>query len=515
MRIGLTEIKGALPGFETFGNLPTDIVKSNGLVNGVKANEVIDCLIIPGGSIIESESVTRDLSNEIKRMSNQGKPIIGICSGFQVLAKTTDVGRKSPCPIKKEGIGLLDVNFSPLISNDRVTATTTNHSFLTIGVEEIRGFHCHTYGKIENNETEIMYSQLKRVNYSNEENKIISAVKNDAGNIIGTLIHGILDNNPKIVDNLFNYLGANEKEIEKIYNLNKEFKNKINKEIAIDSNITVKDEDLNCFNILDYVNKRNNKNNKDKQNNNKTPLTLMIGSTGSESGKTFITTGIAGNLKKLGLNVAVLKIGPDIRDTVPSLYLTKGLMEDYASIKIGHLGWMEIKDVLERLKDSNYDFVLIEGAMSMLIGLLKETTPFSCAEIAASSNIPILMVSSVSKGGIESSAIDLISHINTLKSLNIDVKGIILNKVYDNNIFNEIKPLIEKETGINKTIAIPKVKMDERSSTPEVEIKLEDFSLKALETISKHLNLESIVKMSENPVFNDYLSFEEIKKSLF
>ena len=47
-KIGLAYINGAVPGFEDFGNLPTDIVKENGLVNGVKASEELDALIIPG-----------------------------------------------------------------------------------------------------------------------------------------------------------------------------------------------------------------------------------------------------------------------------------------------------------------------------------------------------------------------------------------------------------------------------------------------------------------------------------
>ena len=38
-KIGLAYVNGAVPGFEDFGNLPTDIVKENGLVNGNKASD--------------------------------------------------------------------------------------------------------------------------------------------------------------------------------------------------------------------------------------------------------------------------------------------------------------------------------------------------------------------------------------------------------------------------------------------------------------------------------------------
>ena len=56
-KIGITYINGAVPGFEDFGNLPTDIVKENGLVNGNKASNELDALIIPGGTLIESNDI--------------------------------------------------------------------------------------------------------------------------------------------------------------------------------------------------------------------------------------------------------------------------------------------------------------------------------------------------------------------------------------------------------------------------------------------------------------------------
>lgn len=107
MKIGLIYIKGSLPGFEDFGNIPTDLVKSNGTIkntNSIKTSKELDGIIIPGSPILESNSISNDLANEIKIMANEGKPVIGICSGFQALANQTDVGRKSPCPIIKKRI---------------------------------------------------------------------------------------------------------------------------------------------------------------------------------------------------------------------------------------------------------------------------------------------------------------------------------------------------------------------------------------------------------------------------
>ena len=75
-KIGLVYIKGAVPGFENFGELPTHLVKSNGLVDGKKASNELDALIIPGGTLLESGDISDDLSKEIKQIAKDGKPII-------------------------------------------------------------------------------------------------------------------------------------------------------------------------------------------------------------------------------------------------------------------------------------------------------------------------------------------------------------------------------------------------------------------------------------------------------
>ena len=197
-KIGLVYVKGAVPGFEDFGKLPTDLVKSNGLVNGLKASEELDALIIPGGTILESEDISCELASEIKQIAKDGKPIVGVCAGFQLLANQTDIGRKSEVPIIKEGLGLIDIDFSPLISSDRVKAKVYDNSFITKGQnEDVTGFHTHTYGKAEGDAKPLFYSQIQRMNYGDVNKKseynIFSGACNDEGNVIGTMIHNILD----------------------------------------------------------------------------------------------------------------------------------------------------------------------------------------------------------------------------------------------------------------------------------------------------------------------------------
>ena len=106
-------------------------------------------LIIPGGSLVESQSVNKQVTREIIKMADSGKFVLGVCSGFQVLAEETDVGRLSTIPITREGLGLLDAEFKPLVCTDRVKASVVDKSFITQEIgKEVTGFHCHTYGKI-------------------------------------------------------------------------------------------------------------------------------------------------------------------------------------------------------------------------------------------------------------------------------------------------------------------------------------------------------------------------------
>ncbi|MDI6723861.1 MAG: AAA family ATPase [Methanobacterium sp.] len=495
-KIGLLYVKGSLPLFENFGNLPTHIVKENGLVNGKKTHESLDGLIIPGGSIIESQSITDDLKTEIRKMEKEEKFILGMCSGFQLLSNKIDIGRRSPCPIEREGLGILDVSFKPMIGTDRVEAEIIDNSFLTRGMvgEKVTGFHCHTYGLIEGNARPLFLSTVKRTDYHDNPRKILSGVRNDEGNVVGTMVHGCLDESPALVDNIFRFIDASEQDILDIRAVNKELLTKIKGEIGIDTNIYAKS-----------VNRETSK-------TNSLPKTIMIAGTGSDSGKTFLTTGIVGILRKKGYKVGLLKVGPDIRDIVPSLYLNKENMEKFSSIKIGGLGWMDLEKILEELARTNYDILLIEGVMSAFTGALNEKTPFSTVEIAKSANIPVILVSSCSKGGIETAAVDIVGHICVMDKLGVQTKGVILNRVYDKSISEIASSFITRRANVNVIGELPKIKMADRGNTPEVEIRIEEFCSHAMKTVEEHLNVDEIIKIAKVPEFSGYISYKDIIK---
>ncbi|MBI4813657.1 MAG: AAA family ATPase, partial [Methanobacterium sp.] len=158
-----------------------------------------------------------------------------------------------------------------------------------------------------------------------------------------------------------------------------------------------------------------------------------------------------------------------------------------------------------------YDIILIEGVMSIFTGLLNEKIPFSAAEIARAGNIPTILVSGCNKGGIETAALDLASHLEMMQKMGIKTTGAILNKVYHQKIAENASNYIKKTTGLDWVAMVPKAQLAARGGTPEVEIKLEDFCMKAMETVEKHLDVAEILKMAQKPEFTGYISYDEIR----
>ncbi len=495
IKIGLLEVKGSLPLYEHFGYLPTNIVKFDGTIeNGKPAHEELDGLIIPGGTIMESETMTPEIEKEIKLINDNDGFILGMCAGFQILGNQTDVGRNSPVPIIRKGMGLLDVNFGPLINTNKVKADIVDDTTLfTKGLKgkQLTGFHCHTYGKIESvesNSKTVIYSNIERSNYQHKPDRVISGVSNKKGNILGTTIHDILDNNIGIVNNILEYIDATD-QYDKIKEANTNLRNRVFSEIAVETN-----------NFCNF-----------KEHPTNPPMIMLMG-TGSESGKTFLTSGIVGALRQKGIHAYVIKVGPDIRDLSPALYVNKEKLQDYASIKIGDIGWMELSKVIESVKNKGYDLVIVEGVMSAITALLNEKTPYSAAEIAYAGKIPTVMVSSVSKGGIETAGIDIQAHIDLLKKMDIETRGVILNQTYDNKIADIVSTYISDHSGIDKKHiwSISKAKVENKGRVPEDYLQLENFTSSAINVIEKDFDVLEFMKLAQPAEFRDYLTFDKI-----
>ncbi len=502
-RIGLVYLPGALPCFEAFGNLPTDLVREDGFVAGKPASEALDMIIIPGGSLVESQTVKGDIAREILKMADAGKFVLGICSGFQILSKGTDIGRLSATPIVREGLGLLDAEFTPLICTDQVKATIVGKSFLTDAVgKEVTGFHCHTYGNllVHNKAKPILVSHVKRLNYYKNPKDLVSGIANTEGNVVGIIMHALLEQNPLIIEGITKSLKINEEQLGQIRAANTKLLKKIRGEIGVSTAIRHKT----------LTTKRG-----------KRPRFLLVTALGSGAGKTFIVTGLAGALKKRGFNVGVVKIGGDIRDIVPALYLIKEPMRSYSSIKVADTGWTHLFDAVKEAGE-DYDFVIIEGAMSAFTGLLNEklVRPTSTAEIAAALGVPTVLVVSCNLEGVEGAMVSALNYVTLLKELGVRMEGVILNKVYTSYLTDKDHAFIKQafaRAGVELVGIVPRIDLEGRGAIPEIEIKYEEFGAKAIETAEKSMQIEKIVEMAAPATVAqlDYDAFlERFKKSL-
>lgn len=483
-KIGLVYLSGALPCFENFGNLPTHLVCADGQVDGKPASEVLDMIIIPGGSLVESASINPTVAKEITKMAQAGKYVLGVCSGFQVLAKETDIGRLSTSPITRKGLGLLDAEFKPLICTERVWASIVDTSFITKQIgQKVSGFHCHTYGQtiLHKNARPILITHAQRVNYKKNPQDLISGVTNKEGNISGVFIHGLIDKNPIIIQSIQQSLDITPHDLNEIKKANTELLKNIQNEIGISTNIRQQQP----------------------LTNQTPPKLILVTALGSGSGKTFLVTGIAGALKKRGYKVGVLKVGGDIRDAVSSLYLTKEPIQEYSSIKIGESGWTPLEQAIP-MASQDYNFIIIEGAMSAFTGLLNQnySRPMSTAEVAAALDASTIVVVGCDKEGIEGALISALNYIRNLQSLGVKVQGVILNKLRISYLTEQTKQMIQhafQQAGVTLLGMIPRLDLEARGMIPEIEIQYEAFGTQALNTAEECLDLELLTKIATPP----------------
>ncbi len=483
-RIGLVYLPGSLPCFEWFGNLPTDLVREDAQIGGKPASEVLDMIIIPGGSLVESQTAQGKVAQEILKIADSGKLVLGICSGFQILSNGTDIGRLAPSPIVKKGLGLLDVEFKPLICTDQVKATVVGASALTDEVgAEVTGFHCHTYGDltIHKKAKTILTSKVRRLNYFRTNKEIIvSGASNAEGNVVGVLTHALLDQNSAIIRGITKSLSISPTELKEIRMKNAKLNKQMKKELGIATGTKLENE---------------------PDNRPKSTLTLLVTALESGGGKTVIVTGIAGALKKRGYNVGVIKVGGDIRDIVPALYLIKEPMKKYSSIEVADTGWTTIDDAVAGA-EKDYDFVLVEGAMNAFTGILYDIPmrPNSTAEIAAALGTPTVVVAGCDKEGIEGGIVSALNYVTFLKEIGVKTVGVILNKVYLNYMSDETRAIVKQafsRAGAEVLGLVPVSDLEGRGAIPEVEIKYEEFTSKAMQLVEQSVNLDKIVEVAQ------------------
>ncbi len=172
---------------------------------------------------------------------------------------------------------------------------------------------------------------------------------------------------------------------------------------------------------------------------------ILISGTMSGSGKTTVSSILMSVLE----NVAPFKIGPD--------YIDPGYHELFTGNRSYNLdAFMHDEQTLKNIFEINSigkDISIVEGVMGLYDGLGNEKDNFSTAHVARILDIPVILV--VNAKGISTSiAAEILGFRNFDER--VKIKGVILNNVSSEKLYNNLKEAVERYTGIECVGYIPK-----------------------------------------------------------
>jgi adenosylcobyric acid synthase len=159
-----------------------------------------DLIILPGTkNTIEDLLYLKSvgLDEFIVRHARQGKAVIGVCGGYQMLANSLHDPHHTESRIENiSGIGLIDMDVT--FEKEKVTTRVDGQILCAdIGMladlegTQVQGYEIHmgksTFGRDA-------VPCINIVDSNGEEVEILDGVGNEEGNVFGTYIHGIFDN---------------------------------------------------------------------------------------------------------------------------------------------------------------------------------------------------------------------------------------------------------------------------------------------------------------------------------
>ena len=218
---------------------------------------------------------------------------------------------------------------------------------------------------------------------------------------------------------------------------------------------------------------------------------IMISAMGSGSGKTVVTCGLLTALKNRGVGCEAMKCGPDYIDP---MFHTKVLGVPSRNLDLFLQGHDGVRRTLESRRES---ISLIEGAMGLFDGV-GGTTEASAWEIAASCGIPVILV--VKPGGSSATLAAQIRGLMTFREPN-QIAGVILTACRE-SLYERLKPVIERETGLSVFGFLPPMKEAELQSrhlglmTADEVADLRERFLAVAAQMEKTVNIDGILALA-------------------
>ena len=246
---------------------------------------------------------------------------------------------------------------------------------------------------------------------------------------------------------------------------------------------------------------------------------ILISSHKGGAGKTVFTIGLISVLRALGLNVSAFKKGPD--------YIDAGWLSKISEISCRNLDLFlfDEKDNLYSfyIGSKGTEFAIIEGNRGLFDGL-DIFGSCSTAKLAQILKVPVILILDCTK--VTRSLAALVKGFVEFEK-NIEIKGVVLNKIARPRHENIIRNSIEYYTDVKVLGIIPKLKSlpQERHLGLITSLEYnEKFFLEELQkTIKENIDIEKILEFSkkvpvleiEFPEMENSVSFKDVKIGVF
>lgn len=224
---------------------------------------------------------------------------------------------------------------------------------------------------------------------------------------------------------------------------------------------------------------------------------IVIAAPSSGAGKTTITAGLIGALRRRGLRVQPFKCGPDFID--PS-HLARAAGRPARNLDT----WLCEPATVQQLfahACADADIAVVEGVMGLFDGRSGEGEAGSSAQIAKLLGAPVLLVQDVSHAARSAAAVSL-----GFQQFDPDLRlaGVILNRIGSDRHRNVIAPEVTAVTGLPVLGAVPRneaMQLPERhlGLVPDAEIALTPDQFDAIvDLMSQSIDVDAVLGLARS-----------------
>lgn len=231
-------------------------------------------------------------------------------------------------------------------------------------------------------------------------------------------------------------------------------------------------------------------------------MRVLLAGTSSDVGKTTVVLGIMRALKNRNLKVQGYKAGPDYIDTAFHTFATGVSSRNLDT-------WMLEESVITSLiskHSASADIAIMEGVMGMYDGADVKTMIGSSAHLAKMTKTPVILV--INGSGVAASAAAMVLGFKMFDQ-DVDVKGVIVNKVSGEAHYQLIKEAIEYHVDIpclgyltkNENISL---KSRHLGLIPSVEVDaLDDKINEVASMIEETVDLDVLLSIAKTAYIHD------------